>query len=562
MRESQRRGEKSVLKTTAKELYPYFVMFVRAECPGAQFDSQTKDRLNSPEIILAEDKAQKAVLNKAVAEGVKKMMRWNFVGLLEEKLLAKADRAQTKKDGAKEKVYYGKNLNDAHYAGTKRSGECALFITEGLSAKTFADSIIANIEDGSDYYGSFAIRGKFINVQKASRREVMANEEVKALKTILGLPWTSTVAVSDLRYGKIIIMTDQDDDGFHIRGLLINFIWHLWPTLITSGMVQDGTQYFLGSFTTMVVKAEWGTGKNAQMKMFYSNPEYKQWYELEGCKIKGLKVKYYKGLGTHAPGDEHLYLEDQKILKYGTDGNEDKYMSLGFDKETNVRKEWITRDMVKPGELRLTDGDDTPIAVDGPISISDFVEQQLIIYHKMALARAIPNMYDAFKDGQRKAFYGVNVDPDTKKGSVNLENLVGSIKKATGYHHAGKALEDTVKKMVQGFVGANNIPLMVNDGQFGSRSCGGDDAAASRYIATRLEEITGTIYHRLDEPILTRTIEDGKEVEYGMYIPVIPMILINGGAGIASGYSAKLPCYNPDDVVVWIDDWLNSKMER
>jgi DNA topoisomerase-2 len=549
-----KKGEKTALKTSAKELYPYFVMFVRSECFDAKFDSQTKDRLTQPEIIvLAGDKKEKAEFNTIVNEGVKKMMKWNFVGMLEEKLLAKADRAQTKKDGVKKKVALGKNGTDANFAGGKLAGECTLFITEGLSAKLFADSLIANIEDGTDYYGSFAIRGKFINVQKASNREISANEEVKALKQVLGLvQGTVYKDTSELRYGKVIIMTDQDDDGFHIRGLLLNFFWHLWPSLMELGKVEASDQYFLGSFTTMVVKAEWG--KN--MKMFYSNPEFRQWYDEEGHKIKGLKIKYYKGLGTHKPGEEQHYLDDQKILRYTTDGEDDKYMALGFDKPTAVRKDWITKDMVKPGEMKIEEYDQ-PITIDGPISLAQFVREQLIIYHRMALRRAIPNIYDGAKEGQRKALYGIMTDPDAKRGAVNLENLVGSIKNTTGYHHGAVSLEDTVKKMAQGFVGSNNIPLLVNEGQFGSREVGGKNAAAARYIATKLEDITKTIFHPDDEPILERSVEDGKEVEYKYYMPILPIILVNGAIGIASGFSCEIPSYNPDDIVRKIEGWLD-----
>lgn len=562
-----KKGEKTILKTTAKELYPYFLIVVRSEVADAKFDSQTKDKLTAPDILLASTKEEKAELSNVISEGIKKMLKWNFITLLDEKLLAKSERAQNKKDGVKKKLIIDpKNARDAYYAGTKESSKCSLFITEGLSAKQFADRLIAGIQDGSNYYGSFAIRGKFINVQKSSTRDVVANTEVKSLKTILGLIQGKVYTdLSELRYGKVLFMTDQDDDGFHIRGLLLNFFWHFWPSLFSLGVisVNEVDHHFLSSFSTMVVKADWGAGAKKQTKIFYSNPEYKQWYEQSGHKIKGLATKYYKGLGSHRPGDEHIYLNDQKILNYVIDGEEDKYMALGFmgtDREqTDMRKEWITSSIQKPDEVSLIQEEES-ITVDGLISVSDFVKTQLIIYHKMALSRALPSIWDGMKNGQRKALYGILKTAGAKKTSINIENLTGAVKQITGYHHAGSALEDTIKNMAQGFVGSNNMPLLDNDGNFGSRYYGGADSSQARYISTAPEDITKTVFHPDDIPLLDHEVdEDGNNIEYKYYMPVVPIVLINGAEGIATGYSSKVPCYNPEDVVDRIRIWLDSE---
>jgi DNA gyrase/topoisomerase IV subunit B len=469
-----KKGEKEALKASAKELYPYFVVFVRCEASGAGFDSQTKDRFTSYKhsedeerdyISLAEEKKDKKIFGDSLAEAIKKMLKWNFVSLLEEKLTMRAERAQAKKEGTKRKVADGKGIQNANFAGTKDAWKCTLFITEGLSAKAFADRLISSIEEGTNYYGSFAIRGKFINAQKFSVAVVNANEEVKQLKGAMGLRVGETYTdLRDLRYGKVCFMTDQDDDGLHIRGLLLNFFWHFWPSLFDL-TCEDGSPYLMfESFTTMVTMARWG--KN--MKMFYSNPEFHEWFEKEGSKLKGLKIKYYKGLGTHVPGDEMLYLEDQKKLQYTLDGDEGEYMTLGFaDKQSDWRKLWITRDMVKPGEIRLSEEEIVPMLVDGEISLSVFVDQQLIIYHKMALRRALPSLYDGLKEAQRKILYGVETDSDARKAPVVVETLAGSVKRIAGYHHGGSSLEDTMIGMAQGFVGSNNIPLLVNGGEMG-----------------------------------------------------------------------------------------------
>lgn len=562
-----KKGEKTALKASAKQLYPYFVIFVRAEAPGPRFNGQTKDKMVSPEIELVDenDKKQKKEFAAYLTTTVTKMLKWNFTSLLEERLAMNAELSQNRKDGTKKRVTDNKNCQNANLAGTKDSWKCTLFITEGLSAKAFADRLVSSIENGTDYYGSFAIRGKFINAQKFPLSVINKNEEVIQLKKVLGLvPGEKYDSIEKLRYGKVCFMTDQDDDGLHIRGLLLNFFWYLWPSLFDL-VCEDGSPYLMfESFTTMVTMARWGTGKNAQMRMFYSNPDFHDWVEREGQYIRGLKVKYYKGLGTHVPGDELLYLNDQKMLKYTLDGNEPEYMSLGFgggEGRSDSRKLWITKDMKKPGEICLNEDEKLleSMIVDGEISLSTFVDKQLIIYHRMALRRALPSLYDGFKEAQRKIFYGVMQDPDAKKAPVVVETLAGTVKRTTGYHHGGSSLEDTMIGMAQGFVGSNNIPLLVNAGEMGTRLALGDDAAAPRYPETQLEDISYTIFSNLDQPILELMEENGKPMEPKVMMPVIPMVLVNGPKGVASGFSENIANYNPYDLVERIEAWLEDE---
>jgi DNA topoisomerase-2 len=176
-----KKGEQP-LKTTAKELYPYFTLFVRAEIEGAMFDAQTKDRLEGPEVKLADSKKDKDDFKSILGTAMKKILKWNFIALLEEKLSLKAEKSQSRKEKVEKRVGATKNYTPANLAGTRRSPECILAIEEGLSAKTFFGRIISKIKDGNDLYGSLAIRGKFINVQNASLRDINANAEVQMLK--------------------------------------------------------------------------------------------------------------------------------------------------------------------------------------------------------------------------------------------------------------------------------------------------------------------------------------------------------------------------------------------
>ena len=115
---------------------------------------------------------------------------------------------------------------------------------------------------------------------------MMANQEITHLVKILGLQYDKKYSTMDdlksLRYGKLMIMTDQDQDGSHIKGLLINFIHHKWPTLLKLP--------FLEEFITPIVKAS----KNTESFSFYSLPEFEEWKASKDNWQK-YKIKYYKG---------------------------------------------------------------------------------------------------------------------------------------------------------------------------------------------------------------------------------------------------------------------------
>ena len=103
---------------------------------------------------------------------------------------------------------------------------------------------------GKDYYGVYPLKGKLLNVREANVKQITENKEISDLVKIVGLVYKKKYETMDdlktLRYGKVMIMTDQDQDGSHIKGLVINFIHHNWPGLLKLP--------FLEEFITPIVK--------------------------------------------------------------------------------------------------------------------------------------------------------------------------------------------------------------------------------------------------------------------------------------------------------------------
>ena len=105
---------------------------------------------------------------------------------------------------------------------------------------------------GRDKYGVFPLRGKLLNVRDSSTKQIIDNAEINHIMKIVGLQtrkkYNDLEEVNSLRYGKIMIMTDQDQDGSHIKGLLINMFHHFWPSLLKRNILDQ--------FITPIVKVK------------------------------------------------------------------------------------------------------------------------------------------------------------------------------------------------------------------------------------------------------------------------------------------------------------------
>ena len=149
---------------------------------------------------------------------------------------------------------------------------------------------------GRDYFGVFPLKGKPLNVRKATMKKILDNDEIKNIISALGLEfdkkYTDTL---DLRYGRLVFATDSDADGYHIKGLLINLFELFWPELLKLNFLYD--------FVSPIVKIE----KGKKMKFFYKLSDYEKWRKT---KTTGWLVTYYKGLGTIEPDEIKEFFKD------------------------------------------------------------------------------------------------------------------------------------------------------------------------------------------------------------------------------------------------------------
>lgn len=383
-----------------------------------------------------------------------------------------------------------------------------------------------------------------LNVREANTKQIQDNTEVSALKKILGLKqgikYTST---KDLRYGHVMLMTDQDHDGSHIKGLLLNLFATFWPELLQ-------LPGFLQVFITPIVKVKKGAeGKEKSIK-FYTIPQFEQWREGH-INEAGWTIKYYKGLGTSSASEAREYCSalDVHQLNFTYTGPScDQSIELAFGKsKVEARKDWLAE--YKQGTYL-----DQSL---GSLSYTDFVNKELILFSLASNQRAIPSLCDGLKPGQRKILYVCFKRNLTKE--IKVAQLCGSVAEKSAYHHGEASLASTITAMAQDYVGSNNINYLFPSGQFGTRLQGGKDAASPRYIFTRLCPITRYLFPIEDDSILHYLTDDGQLVEPEYYMPIIPTVLVNGTSGIGTGWSSNIPSYNPRAIVTNIKLWMEEK---
>ncbi|KIK18643.1 hypothetical protein PISMIDRAFT_109084 [Pisolithus microcarpus 441] len=497
-------------------------IFVNALVENPTFDSQTKETLT----LTASKFGTKPSLSE---DFMKKVQKSSIVDQVLNWAKFKADQQIKKTDGSKRNRLTGMTkLADANNAGTRYAERCTLILTEGDSAKALAVAGLGVV--GRDYFGVFPLRGKLLNVREAKHDQIMKNEEIQNIKKIMGLQHNKEYSnVYNLRYGRLMIMTDQDHDGSHIKGLLINFLDHFFPSLLK-------VPNFLVEFVTPIVRVS----KGKQRIDFFTIPEYEQWLENTPDAHK-WDSKYYKGLGTSSDADARYYFGNmaKHMIPFATTQEGDRdLIELAFSKKkADERKEWLRQ--FKPGTYLDHNMDEIPF--------SDFINKELILFSMADNVRSIPSAADGLKPGQRKVIWGCF--KRKLKKEIKVAQLVGYISEVAAYHHGEASLTMTIVNLAQDYVGSNNVNLLLPNGQYGTRDQGGKDHASARYIFTELSPLTRTIFNPADDPLLTYLKEDNDWIEPEYYMPVIPLVLINGAEGIGTGWSTNIPSYNPVDIV-------------
>ena len=525
--EAVKKKDKKAVMLKPNQIRNHIFVFVNSLIVNPAFTSQTKEQLTTKPSqfgskCIVSDEFMKKVINKT--QVISNIMHF---------AQQKADQILKKGDMGKRSRMNNPKLTDANKAGSRDGYRCTLILTEGDSAMGLA--MAGRSVVGPDLFGVFPLRGKLLNVRDASIDQISKNAEIQNIKNFLGLQHKKEYSdTRGLRYGHLMIMTDQDHDGSHIKGLLINFLQVSFPSLLK-------IPGFLIEFITPIVKVWKGDPKNpSKSQSFFTMPEYEAWKEIHKHE-KSWEHKYYKGLGTSTTEDAQIYFTnlDRHLKEFHSmqDGEAD-LVDLAFSKKkADERKEWLRQ--FKPGTYLDHSS--------SKITYTDFINKELILFSMADNMRSIPSVVDGLKPGQRKVLFSCfkrNLKKDMK-----VVELAGYVSGVTAYQHGETSLQQTIVGLAQTFVGSNNINCLEPSGNFGSRLQGGSDCASARYIYTRLSPFARRVFHAADEPLLKYNTDDDRDIEPEIYVPVVPMVLINGADGIGTGWSSSIPNYNPVDIV-------------
>lgn len=302
----------------------HFCLFIDAKIKKPRYDSQTKDNLiteikNFGTEIVISDCFIKILLKSEIIQSI---LDW----------VSAKEKAQLMSDLRKANKAVDKNnpksVDKFHDCSIKDRSKSMLLIGEG-------DSALSAILSGRDpkTMAAFPLRGKPINVTPMELKDIFENKEFKNIMTITGLQFGVKVqSIEDLRFGKLVIATDSDLDGYNIRGLLFNAFYKFWPELFDLNCIWV--------LNTPIVKVKY---KKSTLN-FYDLNEFEVW-KKEHINEK-FESKYYKGLGTSSSKEWKEYLSDldKHLTCIKLDELSKSLFELQFSKESGMsdkRKNWL-----------------------------------------------------------------------------------------------------------------------------------------------------------------------------------------------------------------------------
>lgn len=524
-------------KINIGDLKKHATIIINYKCNDPTFKGQDKEKLLKP--------APKINITPEEATKIKK---WPLINAIYVALTGKHLKEMGGKMG-RGRIKGDFNFEDANWFGTPMQSQAVLILCEGNSAGAYILKWILGTPERKNKYAAFLLRGKFKNVTDMDYLELLKNPEIAKLIEYMGfqygVDYNTPQGAATLRYGYIYCMVDADSDGSHIQSLVLNFLYRVFPSFIQS-------RRFL-YVRTPVYRVLTSTGKTKEV--FYDVFDYKKYVKS----INGAAhiAKFFKGL---ASGKDTYAKEDSQLSPIVL-ANFDQLAAQAFDIAfkkglTSDRKKWIEFWRNKIDTVVIHD-----LIQNNPrykyINISDYINTKLVEYSVDTFSRALPSFKDGLKKSQRQVLWYILLEWDfghSRKAEENIEGIALGAKAKSKYHHGD--LTETLARLGSNYPGANNIPLLAQEGQFGSRNKLGKDLGAARYVETKPEPIFKKIFDKELMELIECHVVDGKKVE-PFWIPTkIPLHIINGVIGLATAYSTEIQSYHPVDVIMWIMNYI------
>jgi DNA topoisomerase II len=511
-------------------------LIIRCFIEDPDFDSQKKDEFTTP---ITKFNKNKQIKFSITEEQTKKIISATKIVEAAQRL----NKFKTSEGTKNDKVRKTSNVRGidkyehAKFAGTRQSVDCTLCVCEGDSAKACLMSG-RNVLKG-DFFGIFPLKGKPLNTFEKTPTEVDKNDELGNIRKIMGLQFDKVYDdLSELNYGNILILTDQDEDGSHIKGLFIYFIKEFWPSLLQ----HEG---FIRVMTTPLLQLI----KGDRLIEFENKMAYENWLKT-ATDQHTWEHKFIKGLGGLETDDcvRLFSAYNDRYIKFNWTDQSADALDLAFHKKkADDRKVWLggyDRNNIMDTTQRDT-------------TYENFINQDLIHFSTYDNERSIPSAIDGQKTSMRKILY--TCLSRKYKSNTKVISIGGAVIEHSLYHHGDASLYQTIIGLSQDFTGSNNINLLHPGGQMGSRLMGGKDFASPRYVETYIEPIAMKLIREEDIYVLPYRYEQGQRIEPDYFMPIIPLILVNGMEGIGTGYNTAIPAHNPLDIIDNVRRYINNE---
>lgn len=321
-----------IKKKTKQDIKPsdiknHFFLMGSFTINNPRYNSQTKEYLQTPvkDFGMSIDVSDKVLQQIIKSEIVQEIIEWA------ENKKAIEDLAALKKknkDLDKSGTAALRAITKYETATSKQRDKCLLFIAEGDSAAKALQSA-----RDPEFHGVFPLKGKPINVRGMKLKQLLENTELDSLMTILGLQFNKDHKVSELRYGGIVLSTDQDLDGFHLCGLLFNMFQELWPGLMK--------QQFIYKLQTPIVRV---VQNKKELEFMY----LEDFYAWERKQTKNnYSATYLKGLGSNDTKyfREYMFKPEYKLpVVFGGDTDRQALEIAFSSTKADERKRFIYGD--------------------------------------------------------------------------------------------------------------------------------------------------------------------------------------------------------------------------
>jgi DNA topoisomerase-2 len=424
-------------------------------------------------------------------------------------------------------------LKDATFAGTAKGG-ATLVIVEGLSA---GSAVLAALP--RDRFGVLPLTGKVLNVRDMAVTKAMDNKVIKNIAKAIGINH-NTSDPKLLRYERVCVVTDQDDDGVHIKALLLNIFSHYYPKMaLNSGFVCD--------FPTPLIRV--GDKRGVELETFYTQQQFQSWCERQGVNEADAStrytIKYFKGLGSMT--------RDQARETFARLPGHARSLVFNEDSEPALRRYFAKDTVNERKQLISAPHTRSPLDPEQDVTCNEYLDTEMVPFMKEAAKRALPGFADGLKPTQLLTIYAAEKN---WTNSTKMVAAVGDLMKL-GYAHGDASAAGTMFTMGQRFPGSSNDALIQPLGQYGDRQGNGSNHCQARYAFINTSDLCALTFLKEDRVTYQHAVVDGHPAQYERYAPIFPWQFVRRIEGIGSGYSCYVPPFRPTEVVALLQTWID-----